>query len=231
MLFLGTYQICIGTEKCLSLPLLSLFSVAKVQKSYQIHKLFLSFLRKMLKKYLEHSVTDCKRRVIHIIIYIGMKESEYAQNNVDAKVIIASVLDTLKMNAPAFSTATGIAYQRIYDLQRGRTKKFNPGVVNMIVSAFPQVRKEFLYTGDGPVLSSDVPADLIPNPSVGDPSTLLAKVMQMQNELMEKAERLMEKEAQLNRREIELMRKEHELDLLRAKLGVEHETSEKKAAV
>ena len=203
----------------------------KGTKSLSNIQTFLVFFTEIAKKYLEHSVTDCKRRVIHIIIYIGMKESEYAQNNVDAKVIIASVLDTLKMNAPAFSTATGIAYQRIYDLQRGRTKKFNPGVVNMIVAAFPQVRKEFLYTGDGPVLSSDVPADLIPNPSVGDPSALLTKVMQMQTEIMEKAERLLKKEEQLHQKEIELMQKEHELDLLRARLSAGREIPEKKAAV
>lgn len=161
-----------------------------------------------------------------------MKESEYAQNNVDAKVIIAQVLDTLQMNAPAFSTATGIAYQRIYDLQRGRTKKFNPGVVNMIVAAFPQVRKEFLYTGEGPVLSSDIPADLIQNPVAGGEATaILTKAMQMQSDLMEKAERLLAKEAELNKREVELMRREHELDLLRAKLGAEGFVPEKKDAV
>jgi len=141
-----------------------------------------------------------------------MKESEYAQNNVDAKVIIAAVLEALKMNAPAFSTATGIAYQRIYDLQRGRTKKFNPGVVNMIVSAFPQVRKEFLYTGDGPVLSSKAPADLIENPLEHDSSGMMAKLLQMQSDLLEKTE-------QLHQKEIELLRREHEIELLRAKLG------------
>ena len=160
-----------------------------------------------------------------------MKESEYAQNNVDAKVIIAAVLDTLGMNAPAFSTATGIAYQRIYDLQRGRTKKFNPGVVNMIVAAFPQVRKEFLYTGDGSVLSTNTPADLISNPNNQDTTGLMAKVLKMQTELMEKAERLSNKEEELHQKEIELLRREHEIELLRAKLGMERSVSEKRNAV
>ena len=160
-----------------------------------------------------------------------MKESEYAQNNVDAKVIIATVLDTLDMNAPAFSTATGIAYQRIYDLQRGRTKKFNPGVVNMIVAAFPQVRKEYLYTGDGPVLSTNAPADLISNPNNQDTTGLMAKVLKMQTELMEKAERLSNKEEELHQKEIELLRREHEIELLRAKLGMERSVSEKRNAV
>lgn len=155
-----------------------------------------------------------------------MKETEYAQNNVDAKAIIAAVLKALDMNAPAFSTATGIAYQRIYDLQRGRTKKFNPGVVNMVVGAFPQIRKEFLFTGEGPVLSSDVPAELISDPLEHEAAGLMAKVLKMQTELMEKAERLSEKEMALHQKEIELLRKEHELDL-RARMGA----SEKKSIV
>ncbi|MBQ9093328.1 MAG: hypothetical protein IJY03_04945 [Prevotella sp.] len=147
-----------------------------------------------------------------------MKQSEYAENNVDARTIIANVLETLGMNAPAFSTATGIAYQRIYDLQRGRTKKFNPGVVNMIIAAFPQIRKEYLYTGDGPVLNTDVPADLIGNPVGKDGNAILERALKLQEDLMAKAERLSEKEEQLHQKEIELLKREHEVELMRAKL-------------
>ena len=160
-----------------------------------------------------------------------MKQSEYAENNVDAKVIIAHVLETLEMNAPAFSTATGISYQRIYDLQRGRTKKFNPGVVNMIIAAFPQIRKEYLYTGDGPVLSTDVPADLMSNPvSSRDANALLERALKMQEDLMTKAERLSEKEEVLHQKEIELLKREHEVELMRAKLhlALGNEALEKK---
>lgn len=162
-----------------------------------------------------------------------MKESEYAENNVDAKVIIAHVLETLEMNAPAFSTATGIAYQRIYDLQRGRTKKFNPGVVNMIIAAFPQIRKEYLYTGDGPVLNTDVPADLIGNPISKDASALIERSLKLQEDLMAKAERLSDKEEQLHQKEIELLKREHEIELMRAKLqlALNGEALEKKSAV
>ena len=159
-----------------------------------------------------------------------MKESERAENNVDAKVIIAAVLETLQMNAPAFSKATGIAYQRIYDLQRGRTKKFNPGVVNMIIAAFPQIRKEFLYTGDGAVLSSDIPADLIPNPLDFDVQAVLSKTMALQSELLDKAERLAEKERELHEKEIMLLRKEYELQMREAQ-GVASLKEEKRAIV
>ena len=89
-----------------------------------------------------------------------MKESEKVDKNVNAREIIANVLKELGMNAPSFATATGIAYQRIFDLQRGRTKKFNPGVVNMICQAFPSINKTYLYTGEGSVMSSNKPLDL-----------------------------------------------------------------------
>lgn len=162
-----------------------------------------------------------------------MKESEYAENNVKAKVIISKVLEGLQMNAPSFSQATGISYQRVYDLQSGRTKKFNPGVVNLIVDAFPQVRKEFLYTGEGPVFVDNIPPDLIPDfsPRGGaDGSKALERAMEMQASLMERAERLSEREAELHKREIELLEREHDLELRIAKLGGAAEL-DKKAAV
>lgn len=157
-----------------------------------------------------------------------MKKSEYAENNVDAKAIIAAVLDTLDMNAPAFATATGISYQRIYDLQRGRTKKFNPGVVNMIVAAFPQIRKEYLYTGVGSVLTSEVPADLIQHPMGGD---ILSKTLKLQAELLEKSERLAEKERELHEKEVELIRRQYELDMREANLEKDSAEGQHKSAV
>jgi len=150
-----------------------------------------------------------------------MKESEYAENNVDAKVIIATVLKTLKLGNTDFAAATGIAYQRIYDLVRGRTKKFNPGVVNQIIAAFPQIRKEYLYTGEGPVLQTDIPV-LPANQLPSDPSALLAKVLEMQTELLARMERLTEREAELHRREIELMRKETEINVRMKMLSGNH---------
>lgn len=155
-----------------------------------------------------------------------MKESEYAENNVDAKVIIAKVLETLKLKNADFAAATGIAYQRVYDLVRGRTKKFNPGVVNKIIAAFPQIRKEYLYTGEGPVLQSEIqvsPASQLPK----EPSELLSRVLELQTELLSRMERLTEREAELHRREIELMRKETEIN---TRLKMLHNTNSDKCA-
>lgn len=160
-----------------------------------------------------------------------MKASERAENNIDAKVIIAAVLEALEMNAPAFAKATGISYQRVYDLQRGRTKKFNPGVVNMITAAFPQIRKEYLYTGDGAVLSDDVPADLIPNPLDRNAHAAMEKVLEKQEELMRLSERLAAKERELHEKEIALLQREYEVKLreARARSGVSFDEEKRKS--
>ena len=159
-----------------------------------------------------------------------MKESEKADKNVNAREIIANVLKELGMNAPSFSTATGIAYQRIFDLQRGRTKKFNPGVVNMICAAFPTISKTYLYTGEGPVMTSGKPQEL--DSSIGaniasqdEIAKMLNKVLDLSKQvtdknnaldekmqaLIERERELMEKELELSKREMEITKREMEL--------------------
>lgn len=154
-----------------------------------------------------------------------MKESEKAENNVNVREIIANVLNELGMNAPSFATATGIAYQRIFDLQRGRTKKFNPGVVNMICEAFPTINKNYLYTGEGPILNSDVPAELDANIGhVGIKPEEIADILKKQLDLAQQIadkdkavdaeiKMLIEKEHELMQRELEIAKREMELGI------------------
>lgn len=160
-----------------------------------------------------------------------MKESEKADKNVNAREIIANVLKELGMNAPSFATATGIAYQRIFDLQRGRTKKFNPGVVNMICEAFPSINKAYLYTGEGSVLSSGKPQEL--DNSIGGNITSQDEIAKMLNKVLdlskqindkdrvveEKMQKLLVKERELMDKEMELARREIELEQKEAALG------------
>lgn len=160
-----------------------------------------------------------------------MKESEKADKNVNAREIMANVLKELGMNAPSFSTATGIAYQRIFDLQRGRTKKFNPGVVNMICAAFPSINKTYLYTGEGPVMVNGKPQELDSSigaciTSPGEIANMLNKVLDLSKQVSdkekainEKAQQLLEKERELLNKEIELARRELELEQREAALG------------
>ena len=64
--------------------------------------------------------------------------------------IIKNVLEAVGMTAPKFAEALGINYQRIFDLQRGRTKKFNPNIAALICEKFPQINKSYLFTGEAP---------------------------------------------------------------------------------
>lgn len=146
--------------------------------------------------------------------------------------IIATVLETLGMNAPKFAEAIGVNYQRVFDLQRGRTKKFSPNMVGLICERFPQINKSYLFTGEGPVLVSDeneksdkapesitrleVSSD-ISNTEIG---SLLHRVADMLGNVNERAAQLAEFERQLNEREASLNARELELDQREEELGV-----------
>lgn len=160
-----------------------------------------------------------------------MKESEKADKNVNAREIIANVLKELDMNAPSFATATGISYQRIFDLQRGRTKKFNPGVVNMICAAFPSINKTYLYTGEGSVMVNGKPQELDNSIGAGvaSPSeiaNMLNKVLDLSKQVSDKEKaveerihKLIEKERELLTKEVELAKREIEIEKREAALG------------
>ncbi|MBR5592759.1 MAG: hypothetical protein IKW46_01680 [Bacteroidaceae bacterium] len=140
-----------------------------------------------------------------------MKPSEKAENNVDARMIIDEVLKAVGMNAPTFAGKIGINYQRIFDLQRGRTKKFNPGVANLICDAFPQISKTFLFTGEGPVVIPVEETTAKPVDEHTDVIAMLHKVISLFEQVTEKENALQEKITQLQHREQELMKKEVEL--------------------
>ena len=55
--------------------------------------------------------------------------------------IIEQILTELDIKAPTFSTNIGIEYQRIYDIQRGKTKKISGAVASAIVYKYYSDRK------------------------------------------------------------------------------------------
>ena len=138
-----------------------------------------------------------------------MKDEEKADRNVDARIIIDEVLKTVGMTPPKFAEAIGINYQRVFDLQRGRTKKFNPGVVNKICTRFPQISKTYLYTGEG-----DVTVDVasIPASASGIDSASMAEFMSMSQKLLQLMEQLQAKDSMLSDRAMELMERERDLN-------------------
>lgn len=135
-----------------------------------------------------------------------MQDIEKVENVVNAKEIRDQLLKALNLGPGELATALGINYQRIYDLGSGRTKKFNPGMVNLITSKFPQVNPTFLYSGKGEVLL----------PGYGNTSTggsvETAEIMSMSRKLIELMEQLNIKDAHLREREQQLDRRAEELD-------------------
>ena len=77
----------------------------------------------------------------------------------DATIIIDRVLKAVGLNAPTFAKTIGVNYQRIFDLQRGRVKKFHPEIVRKIIEKWPNMNANFIYTGEGEVMLK--PGDLL----------------------------------------------------------------------
>ena len=84
----------------------------------------------------------------------------------DATIIIDRVLKAVGLNAPTFAKTIGVNYQRIFDLQRGRVKKFHPEIVRKIIEKWPNMNANFIYTGEGEVMLK--PGEPVPQPSIED---------------------------------------------------------------
>ncbi len=132
-----------------------------------------------------------------------MQEIEKVENVLCAKEIRDSLLKALHLGPGEFATALGINYQRIYDLGSGRTKKFNPGIVNLICKKFPQVNPTYLYSGKGPILLETATQ----SSSVSDTADIIA----MSKKLIELMEQINSKDSALREREFELAKREFEL--------------------
>lgn len=147
-----------------------------------------------------------------------MDESEKVENNVNAKDIRDKLLKALHLGPGELATALGINYQRIYDLGSGRTKKFNPGMVNLIISKFPQVNATFLYTGNGEPLKDDTPV-LATTSDVGEIISMSKRLMEMMEKLTARSEMLDQRTLRLEVRERELNDRERSLIELEKRLA------------
>lgn len=141
--------------------------------------------------------------------------------------IIKNVLEAVGLTAPKFAEALGINYQRIFDLQRGRTKKFNPNVAALICEKFPQINKSYLFTGEGSV-TNDPTEEAVEEPTPTEPQSvggatdigaLFHRVADMLDTVLMRSAKLNEFERQLNEREAELNARELDLEQREAELG------------
>lgn len=67
--------------------------------------------------------------------------------------IIDKLLEFFQLNAKSFSEKIGLDRpQAIYDIQSGKTKGISPRMADKIISAFPEVDKAWLLSGEGEML-------------------------------------------------------------------------------
>jgi len=69
--------------------------------------------------------------------------------------IINEILAELKIKASIFSKSLGYERpQKIYDIQKGKTKNISNELADDIVFTYPQFNKSWVLTGEGPMLKS-----------------------------------------------------------------------------
>ena len=72
----------------------------------------------------------------------------------DGSYIINNILEYSGLNPKSFSEKIGLDRpQAIYDIQKGKTKNISPNMADKIVSAFPEINRTWLLTGEGEMLN------------------------------------------------------------------------------
>lgn len=124
----------------------------------------------------------------------------------DATIIIDRVLKAVGLNAPTFAKTIGVNYQRIFDLQRGRVKKFHPEIVRKIIEKWPNMNANFIYTGEGEVMLK--PGEPVPQPSIEEMvNGAVVKILDTE-EFKSRLKLVDEREQILNKRENMLAERE-----------------------
>lgn len=80
--------------------------------------------------------------------------------------IINKILNELEIKAPTFAEQIGVLYQRVFDVQRGKTKKISSQLANAIIKVYPQFNLTWILTGEGEMLNTsktDIPTSQIIN--------------------------------------------------------------------
>ena len=124
----------------------------------------------------------------------------------DATIIIDRVLKAVGLNAPTFAKTIGVNYQRIFDLQRGRVKKFHPEIVRKIIEKWPNMNANFIYTGEGEVMLK--PGVPVPQPSIEDMVNGAVEKILDTEEFKSRLKLVDEREQILNKRENMLAERE-----------------------
>ena len=74
-----------------------------------------------------------------------------------SKEIIDKILQIKGLNTKSFSEKIGLERpQAIYDIQKGKTKTISTQLSNKILSAFPDINRTWLLTGEGPEIKEEI---------------------------------------------------------------------------
>lgn len=133
----------------------------------------------------------------------------------NVREITANLLKVLHISATELAHNVGMSYMRVFNLMRGRTKKYNRDVVELIVARYPEINPIYLFTGTGEVkveAPKDEKAEPQPHVSMyGDVQRSYERMLDLSYRLDEKIEKLSNKEQELNKRELEIQKRELEL--------------------
>lgn len=74
----------------------------------------------------------------------------------DGAYILKKLLEYSGLNGKSFSEKIGLLRpQAIYDIQSGKTQNISASMANKIISAFPEINRGWLQTGEGEMLKSN----------------------------------------------------------------------------
>lgn len=156
-----------------------------------------------------------------------MDNNSSKTSHFNVKDVMEQILRHVGLKAPTFAKTIGINYQRIFDIQNGRTKNFTPQIINLICETYPEVNKLFLYTGEGELFIEPAQQNV---PSLAD--VQLADVIGMSKQVLDLMQRIYDKERDLqnrlnevNDRERELIEREAEVTQREAELGIKKSIS------
>ena len=85
----------------------------------------------------------------------------------NSKEKIEAVLAHLNLKAPTFASNIGVDYQRIFDIQRGKTKKVSGEVANAIINKYPQFEINFFLGENIPMIKEESNSE-ITTPATSD---------------------------------------------------------------
>ena len=81
----------------------------------------------------------------------------------DSKEILAGILSELGQNTREFSDSIGYSLTKLYDVQRGKTKRLSDELIGLILEKYPRFNKVWLMTGEGTMLKQqDDPSSVPP---------------------------------------------------------------------